>query len=303
VGAALVIESTAVSAAGRPSWSPITDASVSAIVPVYNEVHCVRECLLSLLRQDFRPLEIVVVDDGSRDESARICEGLGVTVLRQAHQGPGRARNLGARTAKGSILVFVDADMVLDPTYVSRLIAPIIAGEAAATCHWNEEVLDWDNPWARCQVYYLGLPERRRQPLKPPAAEEIYRAVRKDFFVAAGGMEERAGRGDDSSVAKRTGVLATIVPDARCYHRGPASWQEVFHDGVWSGRNVTVARPRRFRRSAASLLRTNPLTTVWRMWRRLWTSGEPRLPAYAVLYTAGFDVGIALGLITRRYAK
>jgi len=76
-----VTESTAVPAAGRPSWSPITDVSVSAIVPVYNEAHCVRECLLSLLEQDFRPLEIVVGDDGSRDESARLCEGRGLNVL------------------------------------------------------------------------------------------------------------------------------------------------------------------------------------------------------------------------------
>lgn len=167
---AAVSESTAAPTVGRQGWSSIADPSVSAIVPVYNEAHCVEECVRSLRAQDFRPLEIIVVDDGSRDESPRICEGLGVTVLRQTHQGPGRARNLGAQAAQGNILAFVDADMVLDEGYISRLVAPIVAGEAAATCHWNEEVLDWDNAWARCEVYYVGLPERRRHPSsrRPP---------------------------------------------------------------------------------------------------------------------------------------
>src|SRR5919197_199651 len=284
-------------------YVPIPDPFVTVVVPMYNEADCIGDCVRSVLGQDFAPLELLVVDDGSVDGSAAMCDGLGITVLRQDHQGPGTARNLGARYARGNILVFADADMVLASDYMRRLAAPIAAGQALATCHWDEQVLNWDNPWARCQTYYLGLPERRRQPLDPPAREEVYRAVRKDFFLAAGGMEEHAGRGDDSSVARRTGVLATIVRGAVCYHRGPASWREVFGEAVWSGKNVAVEKRHRLRRSLGTLLTVNPLVALWRVWPRVRTTREGRLPLYALAHAAGFGVGVLQGLLTRRYVK
>lgn len=282
---------------------PIHDPFVTVVVPVYDEAACIAECVRSLRAQDFRPLELLVVDDGSVDESVRLCEDLGVKVLTQDHRGPGAARNLGARHALGNILVFVDADMVLAPDYVSRLVVPLVAGEAIATSHWDELVLDWENPWARCQTYYLGLPERRRQPVDPPAGEHVYRAVRKDFLLAAGGMDEHAGRGDDSSVARRTGVLARIVRGAICYHKGPASLAEIYRDAVWAGKNVAVERRRRLVRCARSLLATNPLASVAKLWRTALTKGEPRLLLYAVVHTTGFDIGVLSGLVTRNYLK
>lgn len=282
---------------------PITDPFVTVVVPVYNEASCIRDCVESLLNQDFSPLQVLAVDDGSMDESASICEDLKITVLRQQHMGPGTARNFGAQNAKGNILVFADADMVLESDYVSKLVAPIIKGQAIATCHWDEQVLNWENPWARCQTYYLGLPERRRQPVDPPNGEEIYRAVRKDFFLAYGGMDEHAGRGDDSSLARRTGVLATIVRGALCYHRGPESWREVFQEAVWHGKNVTVEPRDRIRRSVASLLVTNPVVSVWRNGSKALKTGEWQLPLYAMTYSVGFDWGIVRGLLTKNYLK
>lgn len=290
--------------AGTPvTYGPIPDPFVTVVVPVYNEADCVWDCLVSLQGQDFAPLEVLVVDDGSVDESVRICEELKITVLRQQHRGPGTARNLGARNAKSNILVFVDADMVVESDYVSKLVAPIVSGQAVATCHWDEQVLNWENPWARCQAYYLRLPERRRQPPDPPAGEEVYRAVRKDFFLAYGGMDEHAGRGDDSSLSRRTGVLADIVRGAVCYHRGPESWREVFQEAVWHGKNVTVEKRDRIRRSVASLLVTNPVVSVWRNTAKAWKTGEGHLPLYALAYSVGFDWGIVRGLLTKNYLK
>ena len=82
--------------------------SVTVIIPVYNEERSIENCIRSLRNQSV-PLEIIVVDDGSKDNSVKICEGLGIKVLKQNHQGPGAARNLGARNAKGEILILVDA--------------------------------------------------------------------------------------------------------------------------------------------------------------------------------------------------
>jgi len=302
VEAALVIESTAAPAAGRQHWGPIPGPSVSAVVPVYNEAHCVRECLLSLLGQDFHPLEIIVIDDGSRDESARICEGLGLNVLRQPHRGPGPTRNVGARQAAGTILVFADADMVYEAGYVSTLVAPIIRGEAVATCHWDELVLNWDDRWSRCESYYFRRPGRRRQPVTPPEGEFMYRAVRKDFFLKAGGFAENAGRGDDLSVARRTGVLAGIVRGAVCYHRGPESLREVFREATWHGRNVCVEPHGRLRRGLAAMADCNVQGLVRAVVAGV-RHGEPGLPLFAVIYTVGFSWGVLHALASGRYVK
>ncbi|HEV8643929.1 MAG TPA: glycosyltransferase family 2 protein [Methylomirabilota bacterium] len=298
-----MIEPTAVTAAGRPGRGPIPNASVSVIVPVYNEAHCVRESLLSLLGQDFRPLEIVVVDDGSRDESARICEATGLTVLRQPHRGLGPTRNVGARKAAWDILVFADADMVYEAGYVSTLVAPIILGEAVATCHWDELVLNWDHRWARCESYYFRRPGRRRQPVTPPEGELMYRAVRKDFFLEAGGFAENEGRGDDLSVARRTGVLARIVRGAVCYHRGPESLREVLREAAWHGRNVCVAPQGRLRRSLAALADRNVPGVLERGVVSAVRHGELGLPVFAVTYALGFSWGVLHALASGRYVK
>ena len=155
-------------------------------MPVYNEEGCIRKCIMSLLNQDFKSLEILVVDHGLVDNSARICENLKIRVLRGAHKGMGATRNVGARYAKGNILVLLDADMVFAPDYVSRLVAPTIRGEAITTCHCNEMVSKWDNPCTRCQMWFNGLPDRRQHLFTVAEHSGQYRAVRKDFFVGNG---------------------------------------------------------------------------------------------------------------------
>src|SRR2546422_5501802 len=113
-------------------YGPILDPFVTVVVPMYNEADCIADCARSVLGQDFAPLELLVVDDGSADGSAAICENLGVTGLRQDHRGPGTARNLGARHPRGHILVFADADIVLPPDHARRARAPIAGRGAGA---------------------------------------------------------------------------------------------------------------------------------------------------------------------------
>jgi len=282
---------------------PAAPAAISVVVPVYNEERCLPACLASLRAQDAGDLEILVVDDGSVDRSVAIAEAAGVRVLRQDHRGPGAARNRGAREARGGVLVFADADMVLAPDYVSRLVAPIVAGEAVGTCHWDELVLNWESPWARAQTHYLGLPERRKQPLEAPAHEEVFRAIRRDFFLAAGGFTEGAGRADDASLSRRTGAVARIVRGARCYHRGPDSFGEVVREAVWHGQNVAVDPTHRVRRAVATLLLRNPLGETCRGLARGVRRREPSVPVYALGYSLGFACGVLYALATRRYVK
>lgn len=84
---------------------------VSIIVPVYNGATYLTECLDSLLAQDHPDIEIVVVDDGSTDESASVAESYeGVVTLRRDHAGLGATRNAGIAVASGALIGFCDSD-------------------------------------------------------------------------------------------------------------------------------------------------------------------------------------------------
>jgi GT2 family glycosyltransferase len=100
---------------------------LSVIIPVYNAARELRECLSALLNSSRPGVEIMVVDDGSTDDTPAVARQMGVQILRlEKNSGPAAARNHGARYAKGEILFFVDADVVVAPGLVSR-VPPIFA--------------------------------------------------------------------------------------------------------------------------------------------------------------------------------
>jgi len=90
---------------------------ISCIVPVYNGAAFLAEAIDSILGQTHRPLEIIIVDDGSTDGTAGVIAGYGdrVIVLRQDNAGPGAARNRGLEAARGDYLAFLDADDLWAP--------------------------------------------------------------------------------------------------------------------------------------------------------------------------------------------
>ena len=91
---------------------------MSIIVPVYNAENVVERCITSLLCQNYSDFEIILVNDGSTDNSAEICEKFqkknsNISYLSQTNKGVSAARNLGIKAAKGAWLVFVDADDIV----------------------------------------------------------------------------------------------------------------------------------------------------------------------------------------------
>ncbi len=85
---------------------------VSCIVPVFNGERYLAEALDSIFAQTWRPVEVIVVDDGSTDGSAQIAAGYGaeVSYIHQANAGPAAARNRGLDAARGEFIAFLDAD-------------------------------------------------------------------------------------------------------------------------------------------------------------------------------------------------
>ena len=86
--------------------------AVSVVIPAYNAAWCVGKAIDSVLAQDFRDFELIVVDDGSTDETAAVLSGYGdaIRVVHQANGGMSHARNAGIRAARGEFIAFLDAD-------------------------------------------------------------------------------------------------------------------------------------------------------------------------------------------------
>jgi glycosyltransferase involved in cell wall biosynthesis len=104
------------------------DKTLSIILPAKNEASSLAT-LLPILRVNYPQAEILVVNDGSTDETIKICHQQGVTVISQPYSmGNGAAVKTGARTASGDILVFMDADGQHDPQDIPRLLARLSEG-------------------------------------------------------------------------------------------------------------------------------------------------------------------------------
>lgn len=100
---------------------------VSIIVPVYGVERYIGKCIESILDQSFNDLELILVDDGSLDDSGNICDGYAqkdcrVKVIHSPNRGVSHARNLGIESAKGRFISFIDGDDWVDPDYLTLML-------------------------------------------------------------------------------------------------------------------------------------------------------------------------------------
>ncbi len=118
---------------------------ISVIVPVYNAEEYLECCIESILSQTFHDFEIILVNDGSCDESGIICEAYRgkderIRVIHQNNAGQGAARNRGIKAAKGNWISFVDADDLIHPQMLEHLYSAVqTSGASLSMCDALEE--------------------------------------------------------------------------------------------------------------------------------------------------------------------
>lgn len=100
---------------------------VSIVVPVYNAHQYIQRCLESIINQSYSEVELLLVNDGSSDDSLALCENIAakdsrVRVISQTNQGASSARNKGLDLASGKYLFFVDSDDWIDPDMIEYMI-------------------------------------------------------------------------------------------------------------------------------------------------------------------------------------
>lgn len=117
---------------------------VSVIVPVYNVEEYLDECIESIVLQTYKTLEIILVDDGSTDQSGKKCDEWRekderITVIHQKNRGVSAARNAGLSNSTGQWIAFVDSDDYIDKNYIEKLLLLNIKWKTYVSCCQRDE--------------------------------------------------------------------------------------------------------------------------------------------------------------------
>jgi len=214
---------------------------ISVIIPAYNEEKSLPACLASLRNQTQKDIEIIVIDDGSTDRTKQEAKKFSVKTLEQSHKGPGSARNLGAKNARGEILVFVDSDMTFDKNFIKELTKPITNRQSIGTFSKEEMVSNSSKIWSICWNINRNVPKERMLPTNYPDKSPVYRAILKKEFTSVGGFELSGDYTDDWSLSAKLGQKATLAAGAIYYHANPETIQDVWRQASWIGKNRFIS--------------------------------------------------------------
>jgi glycosyltransferase involved in cell wall biosynthesis len=118
--------------------------TISVVIPCYNQARYLPDAVASVREQTHQPIECIVVDDGSTDETSEVAAELDVRAVRQTNSGVSAARNAGLAIARGDFIVFLDADDVLLPDALARGASALAAQPAAAAVVSRCEVMTED---------------------------------------------------------------------------------------------------------------------------------------------------------------
>ena len=130
---------------------------VSIIIPVYNTEKWLNKCIDSVVNQTYRNVEILLINDGSTDESPEICNKYArlddrVRVFHKSNSGVSSSRNFGLDKAKGSYVVFVDSDDYLANDIIEKGVN-VITQTATLLCLWNYKLVDNEQEYFARKIY------------------------------------------------------------------------------------------------------------------------------------------------------
>ncbi|MGA4962672.1 polysaccharide deacetylase family protein [Streptomyces pseudogriseolus] len=220
-------------------WGPPVTQPVTVLVPAYNEAKCIENTVTSLMASD-HPIEVLVIDDGSTDGTARIVEAMGlpnVRVIRQLNAGKPAALNRGLANARYDIVVMMDGDTVFEPSTVRELVQPFGDPRVGAVAG-NAKVGNKDSligAWQHIE-YVMGFNLDRRMydilrcmPTIPGAVG----AFRKSALEPIGGMSDDtlAEDTDVTMALHRAGWRVVYAENARAWTEAPETVQQ-----LWSQR-------------------------------------------------------------------
>jgi len=220
------------------------DFLFSVIIPTFNRADEIQELLQSLATQSLNKnkFEVIIVDDGSTDNTQSIIENikntseLDIKTLHQNHQGPGEARNLGMKNAKGKYFIFVDSDCIVDEHWLS-VYKKAVAEKDVAGFGGPDSVLPSFRPVQKAIDYSMtsfittgGIRGHSKKKISKYYPRSFNMGVRADIVERIGGMG-KLRHGQDIEFSNRilsTGEPIIKVAEAVVYHKRRISIKKFF---------------------------------------------------------------------------
>lgn len=199
---------------------------ISIVIPTYNAAQTLIECVQACLNQDYPrdKLEIIIVDDGSTDDTQEIIKKYPVMYIYQSNSGPAKARNTGWRSAKGEVIFFTDSDCIPDKEWISRVIRKFISNDIGAVAG-SYEIANKKSLLAQC--IHEEIIERHLRMSEQICAFGSYNvAIRRKVLEEVGGFNEeyRYASGEDNDLSYRilkAGYKIYFAKDALVAHYHP----------------------------------------------------------------------------------
>ncbi len=203
------------------------------IIPVKNGSQAIKKCLESIFSLDYKNFELIVIDDGSTDDTPRILsEYKTVRIITTKGIGPSAARNMGIKEAKAEFIAFTDGDCLVDKSWLKELLKGFVAQDIAAVGGSQSSPAD-DTEFGKDIQSFLEIVgfvaeyTKKGGCVKPtkhnPSCNAMYR---RDVLLRAGGFLENFWPGEDLELDYRLirgGHKLMFNPDAVVYHYRPAT--------------------------------------------------------------------------------
>jgi hypothetical protein len=214
----------------------VSTPAISIVVPVKDAARRLERCLASICASEgiSRPPEIIVVDNGSSDDSADVGRRFGATVISAPGVRVSEARNLGVARSQGDAIAFVDADIEVDRQWLGRAVARLSDAIGVGAAYHAPAPGTW------VQRVYDGF-----RPRPPTAAPTGWLpagglVVRRSEFEAVGGFDTTLEACEDVDLCERLAARGVLLHDPELvaiHHGDPPTLKALFLGELWRGRD------------------------------------------------------------------
>lgn len=211
---------------------------VSLVIPVHNGEKTIAQAIEACLNQDYpkEKIEIIVVDDGSTDNTAKVIKKYPVQYFYQKNSGPARARNTGWKNAKGEIISFTDADCIPPKNWVSRLVPEYASGEISGV-GGSYEILNPKNLLASC-IQEEIITRHLRIPRETNYLGSFNLSLRKNVLEKVGGFDEsfKMATSEDRELSYRiikSGGKLFFNREIKVFHPHPTNLWKYLRQQFW----------------------------------------------------------------------
>lgn len=205
-----------------------TEIEFSVVIPTYNRAHLIGRAVQSVLEQRRSAMEVIVVDDGSSDNTAEVVQSFGAQVryLHQQNAGSAKARDNGFRTAKSPWIALLDSDDLWLPHHLERMADAIAATDGQANYYfadcmeppekggrhlWDAIDFSINGDFELCRDGTDWVVREGRQPTMLQAS-----VFKRSAYLAAGGFHPLLRYRDDTHLFMKLGINAPICAVAGC---------------------------------------------------------------------------------------